>query len=127
MPRLPFGNDVRPEKVRLIKGSETKPYTVKLFGADFSEYSCTCKAYEFGLLCKHVKKFRAEIELGHERETTTPGRLLENPNLFAGLLVVDCSCGDVYTVPEGGDEHEKLEAAHTEHVALMTAKQGEGT
>lgn len=124
MPLLPFDNDVRPEKIRLIKGSEPRPYVVKLFGADWSEHSCTCKAYEFGLLCKHVKKFRAEIELGHERETTTSGRLLDVPE-FDGFLIVDCSCGRSYQVPEGGNEHEKLEAAHTAHVAEATAKQGE--
>lgn len=126
MPRVPFGNDVRPEKVRLIKGSETKPYEVKLFGEDWSEHSCTCKAYEFGLMCKHVKKFRAEIALGHERETTTPGRLLEDTK-FLGFLVVDCKCGETYLVPEGGDEHWSLEQAQTNHVSTATAKQGEST
>lgn len=124
MPRLPFGESSRPEKLRLIKGSETKPYEVRLFGPDWSQHSCTCKAFEFGLLCKHVKRFRAEIELGHERETTTRGRLLDIP-AFVGLLLVDCSCGAGYTVQECEDEFAALEAAHTAHVAEVTAKQGE--
>jgi hypothetical protein len=55
----------------------------------------------------------------HNRETATPGSLLGDPDLN-GLIIADCSCGGTYTVPEGGDEHEALEAAHRQHVATAT-------
>lgn len=46
---------------------------------------------------------------GHERETTTP--------MDDGSLLADCSCGDTYAVPQGGDERRALEIAHQLHVA----------
>jgi hypothetical protein len=46
----------------------------------------------------------------HIRETTTP---------INGLLISDCSCGAEYSVPWGGNEYEKLEQAHAEHIAEL--------
>jgi hypothetical protein len=47
----------------------------------------------------------------HVRETTTP---------IGNELVADCSCGETYSVPQGGDEYAALEAAHERHAAEVT-------
>lgn len=54
----------------------------------------------------------------HEREATTP--------MEDGTLLADCSCGGTYSVPQGGDEYEALEAARRGHIASEAAAKGEG-
>jgi hypothetical protein len=43
----------------------------------------------------------------HEREATTP--------MSDGTFLVDCACGDEYSVPQGGNELAALEAAQKQH------------
>jgi hypothetical protein len=63
-----------------------------------------------------VEKARAEerkriLDLmpRHVRESATP-----TPD---GYLIGDCSCGEWYKVPQGGDEFLALNRAHAEHVS----------
>lgn len=67
MPRLTSWDELsKPETVqegwivKQVQGSATKPYTVRV-RADRA--SCTCKASEFGTLCKHIKEVRKELGL----------------------------------------------------------------
>src|ERR1017187_6158915 len=46
---------------------------------------------------------------GHQRESATP--------MDDGALLADCSCGATYSVPQGVDEYDALEAAHARHIA----------
>ena len=56
---------------------------------------------------------------GHIREGATPGEFLAPPQ--PGVLLVDCSCGAEYTVPQGDDEYGAIEDAHRAHVATVTS------
>lgn len=55
----------------------------------------------------------------HIRETTTP--------MNDGTLLADCSCGDTYSAPQGGDEYEALEAERVRHAAATDPDAEEAT
>lgn len=66
----------------------------------------------------------ARVLSEHVREATTSTDLLiagGETQHEPGLLLADCSCGDTYTVPSGGDEYAALESAHADHVRTATA------
>ena len=51
----------------------------------------------------------------HIREAVTPtGSTTYGPG---GCLLIDCSCGAEYSVPQGGDEGKAVDEAHRKHVA----------
>lgn len=58
----------------------------------------------------------------HVRETTSRTTLLGEGE--PGQLLADCSCGDTYTAPEGGNEYAALEAAHALHVSVAQEAEG---
>ena len=58
---------------------------------------------------------------GHVIEAVSYGFTLEDPAL-KGLIVIDCSCGESFTVPERGFTLTARDEARARHVAGVTGK-----